>query len=169
VVGAVIRVEVLPGERGFLLVVAGVLLPLGLWLLLGEPAAPRAHPPPARTLWPLAFVVGIVGGVYGVGGGSMLAPILLALGLSVRTVAGPALLSTFLTSVVGVATFAVLAATHQAAAPDWAVGIGAGLGGLAGGYVGARLQPRLPEQALRRLLGALAVLIALRYAWVALT
>ena len=39
----------------------------------------------------------------------------------------------------------------------------AGSGGLIGGYLGARLQPRMPETALRLLLGVLAVGLAVAY------
>ena len=39
-----------------------------------------------------------------------------------------------------------------------------GLGGLVGGFVGARLQPRLSETLLRRVLGGLAVAVGLSYA-----
>ena len=40
VAGSVIRVELLPGARVFDLVVAGVLVPLGLWLTLIRPGVP---------------------------------------------------------------------------------------------------------------------------------
>ena len=40
VAGSVIRVELLPGARVFDLVVAGVLVPLGLWLTLIPPGVP---------------------------------------------------------------------------------------------------------------------------------
>jgi uncharacterized protein len=33
-------------------------------------------------MWLLALIVGTVGGIYGIGGGSLLAPILLAYGFS---------------------------------------------------------------------------------------
>jgi uncharacterized protein len=42
-----------------------------------------------------------------------------------------------------------------------------GIGGLLGGFTGARLQPRLPESAIRRLLGLLVLAIGIRYAWLA--
>jgi len=44
-----------------------------------------------------------------------------------------------------------------------------GVGGLVGGYTGARLQPRLPESLIRRLLGLLVLAIGIRYAWLAAT
>jgi uncharacterized membrane protein YfcA len=163
--GAVVRVEWLAGERALLAVAAGVLAPLGVFLLL-RPARrhPRLLAPPA--LAGLAFAVGAVGGVYGVGGGSILAPILLVCGYSALRVAPAALLSTFAASLVGLVVFLVLAATASAdaAAPEWATGIPLGAGGIVGGYLGARAQPRIPERALRRLLGAVVLAVAIRYA-----
>jgi hypothetical protein len=57
------------------------------------------------VVWALALVVGVVGGIYGIGGGPLLAPILIALGFSVYEVAPATLAATFLTSVVGIATY----------------------------------------------------------------
>jgi uncharacterized membrane protein YfcA len=112
----------------------------------------------------LGLGVGVVGGVYGIGGGSILGPILVASGLSVIEVAPAALASTFLTSLAGAVTFAVIALNHAGSiAPDWAVGLSCGFGGLVGGYAGARLQPRVPEKGLRLLLGLLAVCLAVAY------
>src|SRR5215475_1473604 len=147
VLGAALRVEVLPGQRPFLAVVACVLGPLGAWLLLGSPgrgAAGRPRPSTA-VLRALAFAVGVIGGIYGIGGGSILAPLLIVLGYAVSDIAGAALLSTFVTSIAGIATFEVLA-THAPGnvSPDWPVGLAVGVGGLAGSYAGARLQPHLP-------------------------
>ncbi len=168
IAGAVIRVELLSGGRAFELVVAGVLLPLGLWLALGSQRIPR--PPPALSrrarcaIWSLSLAVGTVGGIYGVGGGSLLAPILIAAGFSAYEVAPATLTATFLTSMVGIATYQILQTTHGGAiAPDWALGAFLGVGGFLGSYLGARLQSRLPERALRRLLGVIACLVAARY------
>jgi uncharacterized protein len=54
---------------------------------------------------------------------------------------------------------------HGPAAPDWPTGIALGAGGLAGAYVGARIQSRLPDAVIRRLVGFLVVAIAVRYLW----
>jgi Sulfite exporter TauE/SafE len=48
-------------------------------------------------------------------------------------------------------------------APDWVLGAFLGAGGFAGSYLGARLQRHLPERTLRRLLGLIACLVAVRY------
>jgi uncharacterized membrane protein YfcA len=167
VAGAVIRVELLSGTDAFLIVVAAVLVPLGAWLALAQPAPPASAPDRGRRrlIVLLALAVGTIGGIYGIGGGSILGPILVGLGYTVLEVAPAALAATFLTSLAGVATFALLSLGGGGdVAPDWPLGIGMGIGGLAGAYLGARLQSRLPEALLRRGLGILALALGLRYA-----
>ncbi|AGZ40560.1 sulfite exporter TauE/SafE family protein [Actinoplanes friuliensis] len=165
VVGAVARVFAVPGPDVFRLIVAVLLLPLGLWLCL-RTGKPAARPPMSRrTITGLALGVGVIGGIYGIGGGSILGPVLVGRGLPVPVVAPAALASTFVTSVAGAVTFALLALTGRGdIAPDWSVGILCGVGGLIGGYLGAHLQPRLPERGLRLVLGGLAVALAVVYA-----
>jgi hypothetical protein len=51
---------------------------------------------------------------------------------------------------------------------DWRTGIALGAGGLAGGYTGARIQGRLPDRAIRRILGVIVIAIGARYLWAAL-
>jgi len=171
IAGAVIRAELLSGTEAFLAVIAAVLVPLGAWLAFAEPAS-AAAPPDRKRRRPivvLALAVGTIGGIYGIGGGSILGPILVGLGYTVFDVAPAALTATFLTSVAGVATFALLSLGGSGdVAPDWTLGIGIGLGGLAGAYLGARLQSRLPETLLRRALGLLALGLGLRYAVLAI-
>ncbi len=171
VLGAVIRVTLLDGGDAFLLVIAAVLVPLGAWLALAGPR-PAAGMPDLRRrrqILVLSLAVGVIGGIYGIGGGSILGPILVGLGFSVLEVAPAALAATFLTSIAGVLAFALLSiGTGDNVAPDWALGIGMGLGGLAGSYLGARLQPRLPEALLRRGLGLLALVLGARYAVLAI-
>ncbi len=169
IVGALIRVYVLPGPRAFRLVVAAVLLPLGLWLI-----ARSWRPHHGRTLSPstvtgLALAVGVIGGIYGIGGGSILGPILVGSGLAVSVVAPAALTATFVTSVIGATTYGLLSFDAAGSvAPRWDVGLACGLGGLVGGYLGARWQHHVPERALRLLLGGLAVALATMYAVLAL-
>jgi uncharacterized membrane protein YfcA len=116
----------------------------------------------------LSLGVGVIGGIYSIGGGSIIAPFLVTVfGLPVYTVAGATLLGTFVTSVAGVAFFGFLATTGfgggAPVAPDWLLGLTLGVGGLAGTYVGARLQGYVPEYLIRGVLGTLVTLLALRY------
>lgn len=166
IAGAVIRVEVLSGPGAFYFVIAAVLLPLGAWLAIGKDPVGRRSPPSPRSprIVGLALFVGVIGGIYGIGGGSLLAPILVGLGFSIVEVAPAALVSTFLTSIVGVAAYAVLSIRHSGSiAPAWVVGVSLGVGGLLGGYVGSGLQTRLPESLLRKGLGILALALSIRY------
>ncbi|SMQ21741.1 hypothetical protein SAMN06272771_7668 [Streptomyces sp. Ag82_O1-12] len=175
VVGAAIRVFALPGPDLFRLLIAILLLPLGLWLCLRTLAPARHRSPhagelPPRTLTGLAMVVGVVGGIYGIGGGSLLGPLLVGRGLPVALVAPAALAATFATSLVGAAAYTLLSLVSTGdVAPDWWVGLACGTGGLIGGYLGARLQPHLPERALRVLLGTLAAAVGAVYAGQTLT
>ncbi|GGR87509.1 sulfite exporter TauE/SafE family protein [Streptomyces rubiginosohelvolus] len=169
VVGAVIRVFAVPGPSVFRLLIAVLLLPLGGWLCLrtlrraSRPAPARE--PSSRAVTRLAMAVGVAGGIYGIGGGSLLGPILVGRGMPVAKVAPAALAATFVTSVVGAGTYALLSLTTTGdIAPYWSLGLACGLGGLCGGYLGARLQPRLPETALRLLLGVLALGVGGLYA-----
>ena len=174
IAGSIIRVMLLPGPHVFDLIVAAVLLPLGLWLALtsraraGAVARPvRIIPPPVLIL--LSAVVGCVGGIYGIGGGSILAPVLIGTGRPPAEVAPAALASTFVTSVAGVVTFTILSVHHHGSvAPDWPTGIALGIGGLAGAYTGARIQSRLPDALIRRLVGILVLAIGARYLWAGL-
>jgi len=172
ITGSIIRVELLPGHRTFDLVVAAVLIPLGIWLAVTRPPSASQPEPnqfsgrrlPAPLIVALAAVVGCIGGIYGIGGGSILSPILIGTGRQPADVAPAALSSTFVTSVAGVITFLVLSfRQHGPVAPDWPTGIALGIGGLAGAYTGARIQARLPELAIRRVLGVLVVAIGIRY------
>jgi uncharacterized membrane protein YfcA len=171
IAGSVIRVELLPGPRVFDLVVAAVLVPLGVWLALTRPTRPQDPDRPARlipvpVLVILAAAVGCVGGIYGIGGGSILAPILIGSGRRPAEVAPAALASTFVTSVAGVITFTILSIHHHGSvAPDWPTGIALGVGGLAGAYTGARIQSRMPDVLIRRLVGILVIAIGARYLW----
>jgi uncharacterized membrane protein YfcA len=167
VAGAVIRVFAVPGTREFQLIAAAVLLPLGIWLWVKtlRPALHHTRPEPSTpTVVTLALAAGVVGGIYGIGGGSLLGPLLSGLGVPIATLAPAALTSTFLTSIAGAGTYTILSLTTTGdIAPDWSLGLLCGLGGLLGGYLGARLQPHLRENVLRLLLGALAIGLAALY------
>jgi uncharacterized protein len=171
IAGSIIRVELIPGPRVFDLVVGGVLTPLGVWIALSRPTladksdlAGWSIPAPALVL--LSAAVGCVGGIYGIGGGSILAPILIGAGRRASEVAPAALASTFVTSVAGVITFTILSVhRHAHVAPSWPTGIALGVGGLAGAYAGARIQSRLPDVLIRRVMGVLVIAIGVRYLW----
>ncbi len=114
----------------------------------------------------ISFIVGIVGGIYGIGGGSIIAPFFITFfGLPVYIVAGAALMGTFVTSVAGVAFYHAIAPfyPHLSVAPDWLLGILFGIGGMAGMYLGARCQKFVPAKAINWMLGSVMVFTAAKY------
>lgn len=113
----------------------------------------------------VSFIVGIVGGTYGIGGGAIIAPFCVAVfHLPVYTVAGAALLGTFLTSVIGVIFYTILpTASGISTTPDWVLGFLFGIGGFGGMYVGARIQKYVPQRYIKVVLGILIVSLAIRY------
>ena len=104
ITGSIIRVELVPGPRVFDLMIAA-LLPLGVWLAVTWPSRnrdpvrpPRPRRVPVPALVVLACLTGCTGGIYGIGGGAILSPILIASGRPASQVAPAALASTFVTS-----------------------------------------------------------------------
>ncbi len=119
-------------------------------------------------IFALAFLVGIVGGTYGIGGGAIVAPFFVAVfKLPVYTVAGAALAGTFVSSIFGVAFYQLVVPLFSPAtmtvAPDWLLGLLFGAGGVAGIYCGARLQKIMPAVFIKAMLSVVIVALALRY------
>jgi uncharacterized membrane protein YfcA len=99
---------------------------------------------PTLGIFALSFVVGIVGGIYGIGGGA-----------------------TFITSVAGVAFYQAIAPLYPglAVAPDWPLGLLFGVGGAAGMYCGARFQKHVPARVIKWMLVGVILFVAARYLW----
>ena len=114
----------------------------------------------------LSFIVGIAGGIYGIGGGSIIAPFFVAFfGLPVYTIAGAALMGTFMTSVAGVAFYQAIAPFYPeiSVAPDWLLGVLFGIGGMAGMYLGARCQKFIPATIIKWMLTMIIMFTAIKY------
>jgi len=196
--GGWVRLTFLPDPKAFKVFVGCVLLYMGgrmLWDLRRRKTQPPAPPAPedfvVRTrelswrrlafdfqgqgysvsvplIFGLSLVVGVIGGIYGIGGGAIIGPFYVAIcGLPIHAIAGATLLGTFLTSVAAAAFFQAVAPfyahTGMAVAPDWLLGGLFGLGGLGGMYLGARLQRFVPAVWLKGLLSVLMLFVAIRY------
>ena len=113
----------------------------------------------------LALAVGVIGGIYGIGGGAIIAPFCVAfLNIPVHTVAGAAMFGTFATSIVGVAIYSTVPFYNgQTAPPDWFLGILFGFGGLLGMYLGATCQKYVPERIIQAMLALVIFTVAARY------
>lgn len=114
----------------------------------------------------LALGVGVIGGIYGIGGGAIISPVCVSLfGLPIYTVAGAALAGTLITSLAGIVYYQVLAVlmSNSSVAPDWQLGLLFGLGGLIGTYLGASLQKFLPENLVKSILLMLVTMVSILY------
>jgi uncharacterized membrane protein YfcA len=113
----------------------------------------------------LSLVVGVIGGIYGIGGGAIIAPFCVAfLNIPVHTVAGAAMFGTFVTSIVGVAVYSLIPFYNgQTAPPDWFLGILFGIGGLLGMYLGATCQKYVPERIIQVILALIIFAVSINY------
>jgi uncharacterized membrane protein YfcA len=193
-IGAIIRIKYLPDPKSFKFFVGFVLFYIGLKLLndvfktRAETSDNKSEFIVTDTLFSLkrvefcfgsqkfsfstlavvmlCFVVGIIGGIYGIGGGSIIAPFFITfLHLPVYVVAGAALMGTFVTSVAGVIFYQVLAFFYPdvSIAPDWYLGMLFGIGGLLGMYFGARCQKYFPPHIIKSILCFCVLFVAAKY------
>jgi len=193
-VGAWLRVEYLPGSNEFRLFAGLVLLYIGLRLLIetlrtvpdvplgrGTHRINRVACGAARVSFEfdgqtfafkpqvvllLSFLVGIVGGGYGVGGGVIIVPFLIAyLRLPVHVLAGATLLGTFGASAASVAAYQVLSVYFPEipVGPNWKLGLLFGLGGLAGTWLGGGCQKYVSSRWIKLILCSGVLVVATRY------
>lgn len=188
-IGAILRMTALASARNFMFFVALVLLYLGIRMLFQKGKKSLSTSGTCRVitvslrgfsftfgnqtysvngfgLTVLSFLVGIIGGTYGIGGGAIMVPFLVAFfGLPIYAIAGASLFATFLTSIAGVGFYSFLAWFWQYpwAAPDWSLGLLFGLGGIGGMYCGAALQKYVPAALLRFLLLVIIFFMATSY------
>jgi uncharacterized membrane protein YfcA len=172
--GALLRVVYLHEPAVFKALVGVVLVYLAAQILLRMRRQPR-RPEPAEGGAPRPWLLaalgagsGVVGGILGVGGGAIIAPVLVTVARQpVRLVSAAALAVTFATSATGLGMYQLLDALDigrtRPVAPDWLLGALFGLGGLIGSYLGARLQRRLPDRWLTVLLTGLVAVLAATY------
>jgi len=186
VIGYFLRVSYFLKLKNFLLLVGLVLLIIGGKLFYDVILPPKkeasfSHTPPKTLIFSfrklsfeysgftyevnpimiflIACVIGIVGGIYGIGGGAIMAPVLLAFfHLPAYVFAGATLFATFLTSVIGVIVYTIFGN-----GPDFLLGLLFGAGGGIGLYISAKLQKYFPQKLMRILLAIIILFIAFRY------
>ena len=88
-------------------------------------------------------------------------------GLPVHSIAGVALFGTFISSIIGVIFYTIVAPfyTHTGLpiAPDWLLGASFGVGGAAGMYVGARIQRFVSSKVIKAVLATVTLFTAVKY------
>ncbi|RXZ45855.1 sulfite exporter TauE/SafE family protein [Agromyces binzhouensis] len=127
------------------------------------PAPDPDAAPAAPAAWRLV-VVGVLGGLlsglFGVGGGIVMVPLLILLaGMDQRRAAATSLVAIVPTALVGSIAYLVNGQVDLVAAALVAAG------GIVGGWIGATLLARLPLEWLRWLFIAMLVVVAIRLAF----
>lgn len=193
-VGAWVRIEYLPGSREFKLFAGCVLLYVGLRFLVETLRAAPERPlgdgmhlitslslglqrvsfqfggqnlffKPHIVLI-LSFLIGVVGGIYGVGGGVLIVPLLIAYArLPVHIIAGAALLGTFAASAASVLAYQALSNFYPQipVEPAWRIGVLFGLGGLVGTWLGGSCQKYVSPRWIKLILCIGVLTVAIRY------
>lgn len=160
--GALLRAFDIVGARDGRVLVGLVMGAVGVSLLVPMRRGPAERAPSAVLVAAVAAAAGLVGGLYGIGGGAVTVPALVAFGVALPAIAPAALATTLVSSGLGLAVFELAAASGTGPGADWGVGVALGAGGIVGAYVGAGLAPRIPPRLLRALLGVIGLLLAAR-------
>jgi uncharacterized protein len=106
----------------------------------------------------IGIAAGVLSGLFGVGGGILIVPSLVFLGLTQREASGTSLAALLVP--VGILGVIEYAKRHEVR-PLYAIGIAIGL--TAGAFVGAVLAGKASNQLLQRLFGALMIIAGLRF------
>ena len=107
----------------------------------------------------LGVIAGVMSGLFGVGGGILFVPILVALGLGQVEAAATSLLAVVPTAAVG--TWRQARYGNMKLRPSLIVGMASS----AGVEIGVQIATSLPEHVLRRLFGVLLIAVAAHLAW----
>jgi len=103
--------------------------------------------------------MGMIAASFGVGGGFMFMPFMTTLmGYPMYLAVPIALAGTFATSCGGIAKYILMG--YQ---PDWFMAAGIAAGAICGGMVGPKIQKRLPEIFLKRMLALALIIVFLKY------
>lgn len=155
------------GEEAFLGLLGFALLVASVLMFLGTPAREGSMGREISVGW-LNFTggaVGLLSGVVGIGGGIFLAPLMYLVAWDTpRRIAAAASLFILVNSASGLAGQLAKGGFQVAAeaATFWPLAIAV----IVGGQIGARLAAgRLPEELIRRLTGAIVLIVALRLIW----
>ncbi len=120
-----------------------------------------------KSIFILALIIAYIGGIYGIGGGAIIAPFLFSYyKLPVYVTSGATLFCTFISSVFGVLVFYTLGFIfpEKALMPDFILGTLFGIGGLIGMSLGARAQKYLPARQITLII--VLVLLLTAFVWI---
>ncbi len=107
----------------------------------------------------LGVAAGVISGLFGVGGGILFVPVLVALGLGQVEAAATSLLAVVPTAAVG--TWRQARYGNLRLRPALTVGVAS----IVGVEIGVQIATSLPEHLLRRLFGVMLIAVAAQLAW----
>lgn len=172
-IGAMVGVWLTPqiSAVGVRALFAGVCFVLGgKFLFFNTKAKSLQTPwqPSGLIIFLFSFLIGILSGLLGLGGGILTLPLLLRLGFSLPQSSATSAAMTFQTVLVS-ALAAIITGWHTEGLPPYTIGyifwpasLLIGLSGLIGARAGVRLAHYLPPGIIKRVFGGLVVLIGLR-------
>ncbi|MDD2212485.1 MAG: sulfite exporter TauE/SafE family protein [Clostridia bacterium] len=105
----------------------------------------------------IGIFTGLINGLLGIGGGTILIPAMVFLLGEKQHLAHGTSLSIILPTAI-VSTFVYQANNHL----DWGIALKIALSGMIGGYLGARLMPYIPAPYLRKLFGVFMAVAGIR-------
>ncbi|MGH8225040.1 MAG: sulfite exporter TauE/SafE family protein [Gammaproteobacteria bacterium] len=149
---------------------AGLMLAIALWLAVGF--QPHTHGesrrPSARLTLPVGFVIGTVGTMVGIGGGSMIVPFLLFAGMASVFAIGTSSAAVFVTVLTGSIVY-IFAGRATPGLPAGALGylygpaiIATAATAMAFAPLGARIGRALPQHLFKRLFSLLLIVVAVK-------
>jgi len=105
------------------------------------------------------ILMGMIAASFGVGGGFMFMPFMTSImGYPMYLAVPIALAGTFATSVGGIAKYTLLGYS-----PDWIMAAAIAAGAMCGGMVGPKIQKKLPEIFLKRMLALALIIVFMKY------
>lgn len=114
----------------------------------------------------VSLLVGIIGGIYGIGGSAIVVPFLVSFfKLPIHTIAGASLMGSGLTSIASVLFYSLLALLYPSlsVAPDLLMALLFGVGGIIGMYLGAHCQKYVSGTLLKLIMTLVVFGIAVKY------
>lgn len=163
-IGAVVGASIGKTIGGKQLLFLFALLMIGVAVTMVRPRR-KAVSQPERSGWPMlrrvipvSFVVGLLAGFFGIGGGFLIVPgLMFATGMPILSAVGSSLLSVGAFGTTTALTYAL------AGKVNWLIAIEYFAGGIAGGWLGAWLATRLAErkQLLTRVFAGVVFVVAL--------